>query len=67
MNSSICSDAVYAKNTPTATTIQEAMQPSETESCTIRIKGKVNGVEVDITITVEGTSCKDLIQQLTEK
>ena len=35
--------------------------------CTIRIKGVYNGAAVDVTITIQGMSCSELIKTLMTK
>ena len=62
MSKTDCSGTFVDAKTSTTLTISE---PSEKPNCTIKIKGKINGVEVEVTVTVEGVSCSELLQQLT--
>lgn len=42
----------------------EVVEQEAKDSCTVRIRGTIDGKQVDITITIEGKSCAELVKEL---
>ncbi|WP_445665515.1 hypothetical protein [Fodinibius sp. AD559] len=42
----------------------EVVEQEVKDSCTIRIRGTIDGKKVDITITIDGKSCAELMKEL---
>jgi len=42
----------------------ELLEEQRAKSCTVRIRGTIDGKEVDITITIEGKSCAELLKDI---